>query len=103
MILLEHDAKTIMAERGVRVPRGVLARSPADLPSGFAPPLMVKAQVPVGGRGKAGGVVKAADATALAQALSRITNVAIKGHRVRECLVEEVATGHECFIGFSLD
>jgi len=103
MILLEYDAKAIMAERGIRVPHGVLVPAPSDLPSGFVPPFMVKAQVPVGGRGKAGGVVEAADATALAQAVRRMMGATIKGHRVRECLVEEVVTGHECFIGFALD
>jgi len=103
MILLEHDAKTMMAARGLRVPRGILVRAPADLPCGFTPPLMVKAQVPVGGRGKAGGVVRAADAAMLAQALARMTGATIKGHRVRACLVEEIETGHECFIGFALD
>ncbi len=103
MILLEHDAKAIMAERGIRAPRGVLVRAPADLPAGLSPPFMVKAQVPVGGRGKAGGVVEVADTTALAHAIASIIGATIKGHRVRECLVEEVATGHECFIGFALD
>jgi len=103
MILLEHDAKALMAERGIRVPRGVLVRAPGDVPFGLVPPLMVKAQVPVGGRGKAGGVVEAADTTALAPAIRNILGATIKGHRVRECRVEEVATGHECFIGFALD
>jgi succinyl-CoA synthetase beta subunit len=103
MMLLEYDAKMLLAERGIRVPRGVLVRSPADLTARFAPPVMVKAQVPVGGRGKAGGVVKATDATALAQAVTRMSGTTIKGHRVRTCLVEEVATGHECFIGLALD
>jgi succinyl-CoA synthetase beta subunit len=103
MMLLEFDAKTLLAEHGIRVPRGVLQRPPADLPARVAPPVMVKAQVPVGGRGKAGGVVKATDATALRQAATRMVGTAIKGHRVRECLVEEVVTGHECFIGLVLD
>ena len=103
MMLLEHDTKMLLAERGIHVPRGVLARSPADLPARFAPPAMVKAQVPVGGRGKAGGVVKATDATALMQAVARMSGATIKGHRVRECLIEEVVTGHECFAGLALD
>jgi succinyl-CoA synthetase beta subunit len=103
MILLEYDAKAIMAEHGIRVPRGILARSPADLSSDFAPPLMVKAQVPVGGRGKAGGVARVESAPALAEAIARMAAATIKGHRVRECLVEEVTAGHECFIGFALD
>jgi len=40
MILLEYDAKAIMAAHGVRVPRGILARSPADL---FPDPLIAAA------------------------------------------------------------
>jgi succinyl-CoA synthetase beta subunit len=103
MMLLEHDAKTLLAERGIHVPRGVLARSPAALPARFAPPVMIKAQVPVGGRGKAGGVVRADDRAALAQALTRMTGMTLKGHRVRECLVEEIVTGHECFVSLALD
>jgi succinyl-CoA synthetase beta subunit len=103
MILLESDAKAIMAERGIRVPRGVLVRSPSDLPADFPLPLMVKAQVPVGGRGKSGGIVAAADAPALERALRRMVGATIRGHLVRECLVEEMATGRECFIGFALD
>ncbi|HSV22709.1 MAG TPA: ATP-grasp domain-containing protein [Xanthobacteraceae bacterium] len=79
MILLEYAAKVVMAERGIRVARGALVRSTADLDVDFAPPMMVKAQVPVGGRGKAGGVIRAADATALAQAVGRLTGTTIKG------------------------
>jgi len=33
MILLEYDAKAIMAEHGIRVPRGIIARSPAPIRS----------------------------------------------------------------------
>ncbi len=103
MLLLEYDAKAMMAERGIRVPRGVLVRAAADVPADFPLPLMIKAQVPVGGRGRAGGVLEVADATALTPAVQRMTSATIKGHRVRECLAEEMVAGHECFIGFALD
>src|SRR5579862_5966169 len=103
MMLLECDAKALLAARGIHVPRGVLVRSAGELPTDLGFPVMVKAQVPVGGRGKAGGVARAADAAELAQAIARITAATIKGHRVRECLVEEMVTGHECFIGLALD
>ncbi|MEX2642723.1 MAG: ATP-grasp domain-containing protein, partial [Acetobacterales bacterium] len=57
MFLLEHDGKTLLAARGVPVPEGVLVATDAtDLPPLPPGPWMVKAQVPAGGRGKAGGV-----------------------------------------------
>ena len=57
MLLIEADGKALLAEHGVAVPEGLLATdaSIGDLPG--EGPWMVKAQVPVGGRGKAGGVV----------------------------------------------
>jgi succinyl-CoA synthetase beta subunit len=103
MILLEHDAKALMAEHGIAVPHGVLSRAPGDVPAGCAPPVMVKAQVPAGGRGKAGGIVMAADAGAIAAAVAGMIGASIKGHRVWECRVEEVARGHECYVGLALD
>src|SRR2546427_2070160 len=51
----EHKAKEVSARYGIPVPRGVVASRPEDI---VDPPLpcMVKAQVLVGGRGKAGGI-----------------------------------------------
>ena len=103
MILLEHDAKWLLAEHGIAVPHGVLARMAGDVSAGCAPPVMVKAQVPAGGRGKAGGIVMAADQAAIAAAMARMIGATIKGHRVRECRVEEVVRGHECYVGLALD
>src|SRR3989454_8417617 len=55
MKFLEHKAKEVFARYGIPVPRGVVASRPEDI---VDPPLpcMVKAQVLVGGRGKAGGI-----------------------------------------------
>jgi succinyl-CoA synthetase beta subunit len=56
VLLIEADGKTLLAQHGVAVPTGVLVTAaPAEYPG--AGPWMVKAQVPIGGRGKAGGVV----------------------------------------------
>ena len=60
MLLIEADGKALLAEHGVAVPAGMLV---TDAAIGALPgdgPWMVKAQVPVGGRGKAGGVVRCA-------------------------------------------
>ena len=62
MLLIEADGKALLAEHGVAVPGGRCWSTDAtigDLPG--EGPWMVKAQVPVGGRGKAGGVVALPD------------------------------------------
>ena len=51
MMLLEHDAKMLLAQDGVPVPHGFLASTAAPAAVSAAP-CMVKAQVPIGGRGK---------------------------------------------------
>ena len=59
MLLIEADGKALLAEHGVAVPdgrAGCRCSAAATLPGDG--PWMVKAQVPVGGRGKAGGVVR---------------------------------------------
>ena len=65
MDLLEYQGKQIFAEHGVPVPEGKHAATPEEARAaaeslGF--PVVVKAQVQIGGRGKAGGIKIAADA-----------------------------------------
>ncbi len=75
MQLLEHEAKQILRARGFEIPRGALVRQAADLehvlPS-IPLPIMVKAQVPVGGRGKAGAVLRVEDAPAGRDQIERL-------------------------------
>src|SRR5262249_61850306 len=60
MMLLEHDAKELLAAEGVPVPVGMLATTvDAEPPATLAAPWMVKVQIPVGGPGKAGGIRRA--------------------------------------------
>jgi succinyl-CoA synthetase beta subunit len=103
MFLLEHEAKALLARCGAAVPRGVVLED-AAAPIGLRAPLVVKAQVPAGGRGKAGGVRMAAteaDARAHARAL---LGAELLGHRVRRVLVEEaVPAGKECYLSCLLD
>ena len=59
MMLLEHHAKAFLASVGVAVPSGLLATADnlADIAGLITYPVVAKAQVPVGGRGKAGGIL----------------------------------------------
>jgi len=102
MMLLEHDAKMLLAQDGVPVPDGFLASTAAPAAVG-AEPCMVKAQVPIGGRGKAGGIRRAETIAEQHQALAQLLGTTIKGHTVRACRVEEIVQGTESYLSFSLD
>ena len=93
MLLVEADGKALFRQAGIAVPPG--AESPG--------PWMVKAQVPAGGRGKAGGVARCADATAVSAAVAHQLTLRIKGHRVESCLVEQAVTGAERYLALMLD
>ncbi len=102
MMLLEHDAKSLLAQDGIPIPGGFLA-STAGSAAARALPCMVKAQVPVGGRGKAGGIRRAETIAQQQGALVQLLGMTIRGHTVRSCRVEEIVQGTECYLSFSLD
>ena len=91
MKFLEHEAKSVFAEHGIPIPGGFLIRS-ADELSGYLeklpPEFVLKAQVDVGGRGKAGGILIADRQNGVATARS-LFGKTIKGVPVREILAEE--------------
>ncbi len=89
----EHAAKQLLAGHGIAVPRGGLAATPDEAAAVAARlgAVVVKAQVPAGKRGKAGGI-KAAATPDEARAHARtILGMEIAGHRVGKVLVEEQA------------
>ncbi len=90
----EHAAKPLLCAAGIAVPRGRLARSAAQVRAAaaeLAGPVVVKAQVPTGKRGKAGGIRAADTAAEAAAAAEAILELEIAGHRVESVLVEERA------------
>jgi len=90
MMLLEHHAKELLAAAGVAVPHGVLVTAADDGETALTlpPPFMAKAQVPVGGRGKAGGILKVKTATDSAPLIAKILGMTIRNHPVRSCRLE---------------
>ena len=87
----EHAAKPLLAARGIAVPAGGLAQTP-DEAAGIAArwgAAVVKAQVPAGKRGKAGGIKRAASPAEARIHASTILGMEIAGHRVEKVLVEE--------------
>ena len=103
MLLIEADGKALLAEHGIAVPDGALV---TEAPSATLPgegPWMVKAQVPVGGRGKAGGVVRCTSPQEVAAAVQRMLGSRLKGHQVDACLIEQAATGEERYLSIMVD
>jgi len=107
MDLLEHQAKTIFGQAGVTVTEGRVATRPeaaAKIAAELGTPVVVKAQVRIGGRGKAGGVKVAADAAAAQAAAEAILGMDIRGHTVGSVLVEPaVDIANEIYLGLTLD
>jgi succinyl-CoA synthetase beta subunit len=106
MKLEEHAAKPRLAAVGIEVPQGALAGSGAEAAAIAARigPCVLKAQVPAGGRGKAGGVVPAASPEQAHAAAQRLLGMTIAGHRVARVLVEEqIAVAAEMYAAVITD
>ena len=114
MNLHEHQAKALLAEYGVPIPRGKVAFSVDEAVAAAADlglPVVVKAQIHAGGRGKAGGVRlartedevrAAADAILGATLVTKQTGP--EGRLVRRLLIEEgVAIARELYVSFIID
>ncbi|MDH5536800.1 MAG: hypothetical protein OEZ08_14690, partial [Betaproteobacteria bacterium] len=106
MYLLEHDAKTLLAREGINVPAGCLVDSvkavaSTPLPTG---PWVIKGQVPMGGRGKAGIVRMAESIEELHAHAEAILGAAMKGRRVGEVRIEQnVGPAEEAYFALLLD
>jgi len=108
MKIHEFQAKQVLARHGVPIPRGRVAATPdecaavaAELGGGLC---VVKAQVHVGGRGKAGGVKLAKTPDEARQMGAQILGMDIKGLTVHKVLVEEgIAIDKEIYLGMILD
>jgi succinyl-CoA synthetase beta subunit len=102
MLLIEADGKALFAEQGIPVPAGIVVTDVVTALPGDGP-WMVKAQVPVGGRGKAGGIVRCRDRAAVEAAVAGMLGSRLKGHAVDACLVEAAASGQERYISVMVD
>ncbi|MEO8511468.1 MAG: ADP-forming succinate--CoA ligase subunit beta [Chloroflexota bacterium] len=107
MKLQEYRSKEVLARHGVPLLAGEIATSPQEARAAaerIGGPVVVKAQVLVGGRGKAGGVKLAATPDEAEQRAHEILGLDIKGITVRTVLVApaaEIAT--EFYLGLILD
>jgi len=107
MDLLEYQGKQLFSKHGVPVPDGRPAKTVAEALAAadeLGYPVVVKAQVLVGGRGKAGGVKLAADRGEVEQHATAILGMDIKGHTVHELYIEAASDiDEEYYAAFVFD
>jgi succinyl-CoA synthetase beta subunit len=112
--LFEYQAKQLFAEYGVPIPQGKVAATAAEaqqiaaefeaIKPGAKPLVVIKAQVKVGGRGKAGGVKLADSPAEASEKAAKILGMDIKGHTVHSVLVaEDTDIAQEYYLSFLLD
>ena len=106
MDLFEYQGKSLYQKFNINHPNSKLVKNLNDLndPINLNFPVVVKAQVQVGGRGKAGGIKVAKDINELTQYSEEILGMDIKGHKVEILLLEEASNIlEEYYISFTLD
>ncbi len=103
MRILEFESKQLLREQGLPVPRGELAASPqeaAQAAQSLGGPAAIKAQLPVGGRMKAGGIRFASSPAGAGTEAETLFGQRIRGFLVDRVLVEnKIEIDQEVFIG----
>jgi succinyl-CoA synthetase beta subunit len=105
--LHEYQSKQLFAEHGVRIPKGDVATTPQEarrIAEEVGCPVVVKSQVLVGGRGKAGGIRLAQSPDDAERAAAEVLNLEIKGLPVRKVLLDKAADiQKEIYLGIVVD
>ncbi len=107
MKLFEYEAKNILASHGVPVPQGGLAsnaRQAHEIALRLKMPVVVKAQVLVAGRGKAGGILFAGSVEETERTAQKLLSMQIKGITVKSVWIEEkIQVKRELYFGLTTD
>jgi succinyl-CoA synthetase beta subunit len=103
----EYQAKELFTKYGIATPKEKMCRTAEEVTSAakeIGIPCVIKAQVMVGGRGKAGGIKVAKNENEVRQYATQILGMEIKGIPVRKVLVSEaVQIGSEAYLGVIVD
>ncbi len=90
MQLLEYQAKDLLRHARIAIPNHIVLHDPAEIiPSEVSLPIVIKCQVPVGGRGKLGGVKIVHAVDEFARTYTEMWQKEIKGHRSSALMLEE--------------
>lgn len=107
MNLHEYQSKRIFAQHGIPIPQGDVATTPAEaktVAEKLGGAVVVKSQVLVGGRGKAGGIKLAKSPAEAEERASEILGMDIKGLTVKQVLIDEASDiATEIYLGAVLD
>lgn len=98
MKLFEYEAKSIIQKYGIAVPQGRIAGTAEEaraIARELGKPVFLKSQITVSGRGKAGGILQAADEDDAEKAACELLGKKIKNITVNTILVEEKLDLHE--------
>jgi succinyl-CoA synthetase beta subunit len=107
MKIYEFQAHEILSKRGIPSPWGEVAKTSEEvkkIAEKLGRPVVVKAQVLVGGRGKAGGIKLASTPEEAYRAAERILNSKLKGILVKRVFVQEaLSIKEEYYLGVTVD
>jgi succinyl-CoA synthetase beta subunit len=109
MKLLEYQAKTLLEQVGIPTMKGVVIGEPRDIggrirEAGLSYPVVIKAQVQIGGRGKAGGVKIAENPDQAESLCGQMLGMDIRGLRANELMIVEKARAEmEWYLSIMLD
>ncbi len=94
MRLLEYQAKELFAQYGIKTPKGISSKNIEQARNDakqLGYPFVIKVQVPVGGRGKAGGIQKCHNDDEFELKYPQLLGMSIKGEKTRAILLEKMA------------
>lgn len=107
MKLYECQVKEIFSKYGINIQKGKLAKTPQEakqIAAAIGVPVVLKSQVLVGGRGKAGGVKIVDDLSDAEKVAGKILKTEIKGHKPKGILVlEKIEIKQEFYLSIVLD
>lgn len=107
MKLYEYQVKEIFSKYGINIQKGKLAKTPQEakqIAAAIGVPVVLKSQVLVGGRGKAGGVKIVDDLSDAEKVAGKILKTEIKGHKPKGILVlEKIEIKQEFYLSIVLD
>lgn len=107
MRLLEYESKALLREMGMEIPLGRLAHSPEEAAAAakeLGTAVVLKPQVPIGGRSKAGGLAFVDRETEVIPAAARLFATPLRGYEVKLLLVEQqIQARQEFYLGIAYD
>ena len=107
MRIHEYEAKNLFKQSKIPVPRGNVATSPEDarrVAGQIGLPVTIKAQVLIGGRGRAGGIKFSEDLGEVEELTRKVLGMKIEGYEADSVLVEEkLEVKEELYLGVTID